>query len=56
LESLEEKKKFLALLLDTLKSYSDNVERDFYLKEIARELDIDKDLVYLEFSKLRTKR
>ena len=56
LESLEEKKKFLTLLLDTLKSYSDNVERDFYLKEIARELDIDKGLVYLEFSKLRTKR
>lgn len=56
LESIEEKKKFLLLLLEALKHYSDNVERDFYLKEISRELDIEKDLVYLEFSKIRSQR
>lgn len=56
LTSIEEKKKFLSLLLEALKNYSDNIEKDFYLKEISRELDIDKDLVYLEFSKIRTKR
>jgi DNA primase len=56
LESLEEKKKFLLLLLEALKYYSDNVERDFYLKEISRELDIERDMVYLEFSKIRMKR
>lgn len=56
LTSIEEKKKFLTLLLDALKSYSDNVERDFYLKEISKELDISRDMVYLEFSKMRNKK
>jgi DNA primase len=56
LTSIEEKKKFLTLLLEVLKNYSDNVERDFYLKEISKELDIERDLVYLEFSKIRMKR
>lgn len=56
LTSLEEKKKFLLLLLETIKYYSDNVERDFYLKEISKELDIERDMVYLEFSKIRSKR
>ncbi len=56
LTSLEEKKKFLLLLLEAIKYYSDNVERDFYLKEISRELDIERDMVYLEFSKIRRKK
>ncbi len=56
LTSIEEKKKFLLLLLEAIKYYADNVERDFYLKEISRELDIEKDMVYLEFSKIRGKR
>ena len=56
LTSLDEKKKFLTMLLDAVKTYHDNVERDFYLKEISNRLDFPEKQVYEDFSKLRAKR
>jgi DNA primase len=56
LKSLEEKKIFLKEVLEVLKSYSDNVEKDFYIKEIAQKLDINIKIVYDEFNKLRFKK
>ncbi|NUJ97283.1 DNA primase [Candidatus Gracilibacteria bacterium] len=56
LKSLEEKKIFLKEVLEVLKSYSDNVEKDFYIKEIATKLDINIKIVYDEFNKLRFKK
>lgn len=49
LNSIEEKRKFLREILHILKSYNDSIEIDFYLKEIASELDIDKKIVSDEF-------
>ncbi len=49
LNSIEEKRKFLREILHILKSYNDSIEIDFYLKEIAQELDIDKKIVSDEF-------
>lgn len=53
LSSINDKKILLKILLDNLKSYSDNVEKDFYIKEISDKLDIPKETVYEEFSKIR---
>jgi len=44
------------MLLDAVKTYHDNVERDFYLKEISNRLDFPEKQVYEDFSKLRAKR
>lgn len=49
LNSIEEKRKFLKEILSILKSYTDNIEIDFYLKEIASELDLDRKIVTDEF-------
>lgn len=51
--NLDEKKKLLKELIDIVKSYSDNVEKDFYLKEIANLLDIHTKIVYDLFNRSR---
>jgi len=51
--SIEEKKKLLSELLEIVKSYSDNIEKDFYLKEIANLLNINSNIVYDSFNKIR---
>ncbi len=56
ISSIEEKKVFLKEILEVLKNYSDNVEKDFYIKEIAQKLDINVKIVYDEFNKLRFKK
>ncbi len=56
LNSIEEKRKFLREILHILKSYNDSIELDFYLKEIAIELDIDKKIVSDEFRNTRLAR
>lgn len=56
LNSIEDKKKLLKELLDILRNYTDIIEKDFYLKEISRKLDIGIDVLYAEFNNTRTKR
>jgi len=56
LDSLDEKKRALSELLNTLKSYSNNIEVDFYLKEIASKLNIKLEVIYTEYRRLRWKR
>ena len=51
--NLDEKKKLLTQLLDIVKSYSDNIERDFYLKEISKLLDINTKIIYDMFNRTR---
>ena len=51
--SIDAKKKLLAELLDVVKSYSDNVEKDFYLKEISTLLDINQNIVYDSFNRIK---
>jgi len=51
--SIEEKKKLLSELLDIVKSYSDNIEKDYYLKEISTLLNINSNIVYDAFNKIR---
>ncbi|MFK7780302.1 MAG: DNA primase [Candidatus Gracilibacteria bacterium] len=53
LTSIDEKKKVLKELLDIVKSYSDNVEKDFYLKEISSLLDINQNVVYDLFNRIK---
>jgi DNA primase len=55
LNSIEDKKKVLAELIDIVKSYSDSVEKDFYLKEISKLLDINSKIVYDTFNRTRFK-
>ncbi len=52
-DSLQDKKQHLNKLLDIVKNYQDNVERDYYLKEISQKLDIKLEIVYSEFAKTR---
>jgi len=54
--SIDEKKKLLTESLSILKSYSDNIEKNTYLKEISKKLDIDIQIIYDEFNKIRFKR
>lgn len=56
LDSIEEKRKFLREILSVLKNYTDNIEIDFYLKEIASELDIDRKIVTDEFKNTKLPR
>ncbi len=56
IDSIDEKKKFLAEILWVLKSYTSIVEKDFYLKEIARKLNLREDSVYDLFNKTRLKK
>jgi hypothetical protein len=43
----------LSELLDIVKSYSDNIEKDFYLKEISKVLDINQNIVYDSFNRIK---
>jgi len=52
-ESIDEKKKLLKELLEITKSYSDNIEKDFYLKEISKLLDINQNIVYDSFNRIK---
>jgi len=52
-DSIDEKKKLLKELLEITKSYSDNVEKDFYLKEISKLLDINQNIVYDSFNRIK---
>lgn len=54
--SLEEKKKLLTLLLNVIKSYSNTIEVDFYLKEVSNLLKIKEDIIYQEYNRIRLKR
>lgn len=53
LESIEDKKKALWEFLEIVKSYSDNIEKDFYLKEISKLLDVSEKIVYDSFNRIR---
>lgn len=53
LDSLEDKKKLLLELLTIVKSFSDNLEKDYYLKEITKKLDLREFVVYDAFNKIR---
>ena len=53
--SIEEKKKLLKELIELVKTYSDNIEKDFYLKEISLLLDINMKIIYDIFNKTRIK-
>lgn len=55
-ESIDDKKKILSELLEIIKSYSDNIEKDFYLKEVSKLLDIHQNIVYDSFNKIRFSR
>lgn len=52
-ESLEDKKILLEQWLELIKSYSDNVEKDFYLKELGKILWIKENIIYDRFNKIR---
>jgi len=53
LNSIEDKKNLLALLLDIVKSYSNSIEKDYYLKEISTLLDINQKIIYDSFNRIR---
>jgi len=50
---LQDKKIILQKLLSLVKNYQDNIEKDYYLKEISQKLDIKLDIVYLEYNKTK---
>lgn len=54
--SITDTKEILKKLLDIVKNYQDNIEKDFYLKEIALKLNIKIDIVYLEYNKTKLAR
>lgn len=56
IKSLDDKKNALKLILEVLKSYSDNIEKDFYIKEISNLLDIPTKIIYDELNKIPNKR
>jgi DNA primase len=53
INSIDEKKKLLHELLEITKSYSDNIEKDYYLKEISTLLDINQNIVYDSFNRIK---
>lgn len=53
--SIDEKKKLLDILLDMIKSYSDEIEKDEYIKEISGLLWISKNIIYDKLSRIRYK-
>lgn len=53
--SLEDKKILLEQGLELIKSYSDNVEKDFYLQELSKLLWIKESIVYDRFNKIKFK-
>ncbi len=56
IESIDEKKKLLATLLDMIKSFSDTVEQDIYLKEVASKLGLNQNIIYDKFNRMRFER
>jgi DNA primase len=54
--SIDEKRKFLAEILQILKSYNSIIEKDFYLKEISKKLNLREETVYEAFNNTRLKR
>lgn len=56
LNSIEDKKKLLKELLEILKSYNDIIEKDFYLREISKKLDVSIEILYESFNKTRIKK
>jgi hypothetical protein len=52
--SIDEKKKFIAEVLDIIRNYSDAVEQDTYIKELARISDTPKSILYELFKKTKT--
>lgn len=56
LSSIEDKKTLLKELLDILRNYDDIIEKDFYLKEMSKKLDIDINILYEAFNRTRMKR
>lgn len=56
ISSLDEKRKFLSEILGVVKSYSDDIEKDSYLKEISRLLDIPTHIIYDELKKHKIKK
>lgn len=53
LTSIDEKKKFIAEVLDIIRNYSDSIEQDTYLKELAKISDTPKSLLYELFKKTK---
>lgn len=53
INSIDDKRKLLLELLEIIKSYSDNIEKDFYLKEVAKLLNINQNIIYDTFNKIR---
>ena len=53
LASLDEKKKFLDEIMQIIKSYSDSIEQDMYLKELAQVSDTPVDVLYEIFRKTK---
>jgi len=51
--SIEDKKELLIQLIDIVKSYSNSIEKDFYLKEISKLLDLNSNIVYDTFNKTK---
>jgi DNA primase len=51
--SIEDKRKVLKEVLPIIKSYSDQIERDLYIKEISEILNIRAEIIYDEFNKVR---
>lgn len=56
IDSVDEKKKLLNVLLDMIKSFSDNIEKDIYLKEVASKLGLNQNIVYDKFNRMRFER
>ena len=54
LSSIDEKKKFLTEILEMIKSYSDSIEQDMYLKELSRVSDTPVTIIYEMFRKTKS--
>lgn len=53
LSSIDEKKKFIWEILDIIRNYSDSIEQDTYLKELAKISDTPVSILYEMFKKTR---
>lgn len=53
--SIEEKKALLLTLLDIIKSYSNHIEREIYLREISETLDLSEKLVFDSYNNIKYK-
>ncbi len=46
IDSIDDKKKLLSLIIDVINSYSDQVERETYVKEISKLLWVSENIIY----------